>query len=92
MQNFDNCTLKWLCCVSNLYNLLLAATPSETCYYITDMSVQLKVKEIRNEGVFLCNCKIIKFDFKISISSINPSLFHIKQMCRIIIPIVWELI
>jgi len=92
MQNFDNCTLKWLCCVINLYNLLLAVTPSETCYDITDLSVQLKMREIRNEGVFLCNCKIIKFDLKISISSINPSHFHIKQMCIINIPIFWELI
>ena len=88
-QHFDNCTLKWLCCV-NLYNLLLAVTPSET-YYITDMSMQLKMREIRNEGVFLCNCKMIKFDLKISISSINPSLFHIKQMSIINIPIFWEL-
>lgn len=78
MQNFDNCTLKWLCCVINLYNLLLAVTPSETCYDVTDMSMQLKMREIRNEGVFLCNCKIIKFDFKISISSINPSPFPHK--------------
>jgi hypothetical protein len=86
-----------LFCIINLYNLLLAVTPSETCYDFTDMSMQLKMREIRNEGVFVCNCKIIKFDLKISISSINPSLFHIKQMCSIItiiiiIPIVWELI
>jgi len=59
MQNFDNCTLKWLCCVINLCKLLLAVTPSETCYDITDMSMQLKMREIGNEGVFLCNCKII---------------------------------
>jgi hypothetical protein len=84
--------LKWLCCVINLYNLLLAVTPSETCFDVTVMSMQLRMREIRNEGVFLCNCNIIKFDLKISISSINPSLFHIKQMCIINIPIFWELI
>jgi len=67
-------------------------TPSETCCDVTDMSVQLKVREIRNEGVFLCNYKIIKFDLKISISSTNPSLLHLKQMCIINIPIFWELI
>jgi hypothetical protein len=78
IQNFENCTLKWLCCVVNLYNLLWAVTPSETCYDVTGMSMQLKMWEIRNEGVFLCNCKIIKFDLKFSISSINPSLFPLK--------------
>jgi len=92
MQNFDNCTLKWLCCVIKLSNLLLAVTPSETYCDVTDMSMQLKVREIRNEGVFLCNCKIIKFNLKISISSINTSLLHLKQMCIFNIPIFWELI
>jgi len=92
MQNFDSCALKWLCCVVNLYNLLLAVTPLETCYDVTDMSMQLKMREIRNEGVFLCNCKIIKFDMKISISSINLSLFHLKQICIINIRVFWELI
>lgn len=72
VQNFDNCTLKQLycvvlCCVINLYNLLLAVTPSEACYDIPDMFIQLKMRERRNEGIFLCNCKIIKFDLKISI-------------------------
>ena len=45
MQNFDNCTLKWLCCVINLYNLLLAVTPSETYFDVIDMSMQLRDKE-----------------------------------------------
>jgi len=85
-------TVPWNGCVIKLSNLLLAVTPSETCCDVTDMSMQLKMRKIRNEGVFLCNCKIIKFDLKISISSINPSRLHLKQICIINIPIFWELI
>lgn len=43
MQNFGDCTLKQLCCVIDLYNLLVAVTQSETCYDVTDMFSQLKM-------------------------------------------------
>jgi hypothetical protein len=41
--------------------------------------MQLKMRVIRNEGIFLCNCKvIIKFDLKYPFSSINPFLLPFK--------------